>query len=92
METTIETAEPTILSIEGLHCGGCGRTIERALRQVHGVRTVEVDVGQKMVVVEGSASVRDLVAAVDAAGYEARSVDKVAATVDGNTATKCCCG
>lgn len=54
-------------------CNGCVRHVDKALRAVPGVTAVEVNLGDgsAKVVHEESARNDDLIAAVQAAGYEA---------------------
>ncbi len=93
METVIETTNDIVLNISGMHCGGCARTIEKALRQVAGVNAASADVGRKIAEVAGSASAADLIAAVGTAGYEAEVSTASSAAVDQRPAkSKCCCG
>ena len=74
METTLNAVDRTVLDIPGMHCGGCARTIEKALHQVAGVEVAKADAGKKIAEVAGSASGADLVAAVLAGRL--RSVDR----------------
>ncbi len=62
----------TALSVEGMTCGSCARTVERALAGVAGVERAVVDLARGCAVVEGSARPEDLAAAVEGAGYTAR--------------------
>ena len=65
-----------LIQIEGMHCHRCEATIQRTLGAFPGVREVEVDFpsGQASVLHElGSVTVAQLMAAVDAAGYRAKS-------------------
>lgn len=62
----------TTLKIEGMHCASCQAPIERALKEVPGVAVINVNLADREVYVEGTASDDGLVAAVAAAGYEAR--------------------
>ncbi|HMB84204.1 MAG TPA: heavy metal-associated domain-containing protein [Terriglobales bacterium] len=66
------TQQRTALSVSGMTCGSCARTIERALAQVPGVERAAVDFGRKLAFVEGSAATETLVRAVEAAGYGAK--------------------
>ncbi|MEF2551139.1 heavy metal-associated domain-containing protein [Aurantimonas sp. A2-1-M11] len=92
METTIETHGQTVLNIPGMHCGGCARTIEKALGQVAGVAAARADAGPGIAEVVGSACSADLVAAVAAAGYEASVAVSAPEVVDRQAVTsKCCC-
>jgi copper chaperone CopZ len=64
----------TTLRISGMTCNGCVKHVTTALRDLPGVTAVDVDLasGCAKVVHDPEASpVASLVAAVDAAGYEA---------------------
>jgi Cd2+/Zn2+-exporting ATPase len=67
-------ADATVrLSVPEMDCPSCGGTVERALGRVAGVTDAETRPATGRVVVRydpGRASVADLVAAVEAAGYE----------------------
>ncbi|HLF97676.1 MAG TPA: heavy metal translocating P-type ATPase [Methylococcaceae bacterium] len=66
------TSEPVMsLSIGGMRCAGCVKTVEDALRAVPGVVSAEVSFASHIAVVAGSAEAAALRAAVHAAGYEA---------------------
>ena len=52
-------------------CNGCRALIERSLRGVSGVRHVDVDLESKLVMVQGSAAVEQLAAALEAQGKRA---------------------
>jgi copper chaperone CopZ len=60
------------LSISGMTCGGCADTVKRVLSRVPGVTAVEVDLDKGAASVGGTAGGPALVAAVVAAGYDAR--------------------
>ena len=62
------------LSISGMTCSGCARTIERVLSRVQGVSRVTVDLSAGRALIEGGASPAELIAAAEAAGYGAESV------------------
>ena len=60
------------LTIEGMTCGGCQVSVEKALTRVAGVAKVAVSLERKEAVVEGERLDRArLVAAVYDAGYDA---------------------
>lgn len=68
----------TRLAIEGMSCASCTGRVERALAAVPGVTGASVNLAAGRAAIrhpEGVVAVRDLVAAVEAAGYEARPVD-----------------
>ena len=61
----------TQLRIEGMHCGACVATVEKALRKVNGVEDVIVSLTMGSARVVGAASANDLVTAVLNTGYSA---------------------
>lgn len=65
-----------ILSIDGMTCDGCARTVTRALEEVGGKGSATVDRASGRAVVKSTTAAADLVlklvAAVTDAGYEAR--------------------
>lgn len=65
----------TTLSVEGMSCGHCERTVERALRDVPGVTGASADREAGRAIVDGDADVTALVRAVEEAGYAAQAVE-----------------
>jgi copper chaperone CopZ len=61
------------LSIEGMTCTGCTKAVTRALSQVAGVTAVAVDLDAGQAQVEGKVDPQNLIAAVERAGFGARS-------------------
>ncbi len=68
---------PRILSIEGMHCGGCQRRVKQALEQAEGVQWADIDLaaGRAHVRTAGDVPVETLIDAVRQAGYDAEVVD-----------------
>lgn len=65
-----------VLMVEGMSCGHCVMAVKRALSEVEGVGTVDVDLESGRVKVVGEALVDgDLKAAVDDAGYDVASIE-----------------
>ncbi|XOB98954.1 mercury(II) reductase [Deinococcota bacterium DY0809b] len=60
------------LELFGMTCADCAEAVDRALAAVPGVRRVAVDYEAALAEVWGDADPGDLIAAVRAAGYEAR--------------------
>lgn len=61
------------LGIDGMTCGGCVLSVEKALQRVPGVKKVTVSLDKKEAVVEGDALDRArLEGAVTDAGYDVR--------------------
>ncbi len=65
------------LAIEGMSCASCVSKVEKALNGVPGVTRASVNLATERAHVDlaGQVSVGELVKAVEAAGYEARSLD-----------------
>jgi copper chaperone len=60
-----------MITVEGMSCNHCEETVEEALEGVTGVRKAEADHSADQVTVDGDSDLEDLVAAVEAAGYDA---------------------
>lgn len=60
----------TELSVTGMSCEQCERTVEEALAGVAGVEGASADHERDRVVVEGETDPLDLVIAVEDAGYD----------------------
>ena len=58
--------------ITGMNCPHCQSAVKKAIAAVAGVETVEVDLQGGLAIVEGTAPQADVIAAVHAAGFEAR--------------------
>ena len=63
----------TELRIEGVRCGACVASVEKALRKVNGVEDVMVNLTMGSARIVGNASANDLVTAVFNTGYGAES-------------------
>lgn len=61
------------LTVEGMSCGHCERTVEEALRGVSGVTDARADREAERASVDGEADVTVLVEAVEDAGYTAHA-------------------
>ena len=63
------------LAIDGITCAHCVATVTRALKECHGVESVQIDLasGRAVILGDGVKS-HGLVAAVESVGYKARSV------------------
>ncbi|ELZ33989.1 Heavy metal transport/detoxification protein [Halogeometricum pallidum JCM 14848] len=59
------------LTVEGMSCEHCEQTVEEALSGVDGVESASADRDAASATVEGDADARNLVAAVEDAGYDA---------------------
>ena len=66
--------------VSGMHCAACSARVEKAVSKVPCVTTCAVNLLTNSMGVEGTASPKDIMAAVKAAGYKA-SLDKKNASV-----------
>jgi copper chaperone CopZ len=74
MSADVARDQLALVRIEGMHCHKCEQSIQKALSQFPGVHEVEVDFnsGQASVLFDrGSVSVKQLMDAVNEAGYRA---------------------
>lgn len=62
----------TVIRIDGMTCGGCAKSVEKALGAVNGVKSVKVDLDAKTATVAASdtVTVGALNDAVEDAGYD----------------------
>jgi copper chaperone len=92
----------TRLSIVGMSCGACVRHVTTALNGLTGVVHVDVDLPKNEAVVDhllDRVNETGLIAAIDAAGYQASVVasnaepaDLQSPTAPARRSTSCCCG
>lgn len=68
-ENTLNSQDGIVLKIEGMTCGHCKGSVEKALLKVPGVTQAEVDLANKQAVVIGTADRSSLAKAIDEAGY-----------------------
>ncbi len=57
--------------VNGMKCGGCVSNVEKAIKKLPGIESVEVDLDTAMAVVKGVASAESIGSAIDAAGFNA---------------------
>lgn len=60
-----------VLKVEGMTCGGCAASVERAILRADPFAKVKIDLTTGRVEAESRASATELAAAVKAAGYDA---------------------
>ncbi|MCX5515869.1 heavy metal translocating P-type ATPase [Kaistia algarum] len=81
--STLKTAEPIDLAIEGMTCASCVSRVEKALKKVPGVTEASVNLATERATVQaGGANAEALEAAVRAAGYEAHAITRAAPQED----------
>ncbi|HVJ47702.1 CopZ family metallochaperone [Desulfitobacterium sp.] len=64
-----DVSQTTVLKIEGMTCGHCQASVEKALIGVSGVTEARVNLDRKEAVVKGSVDREKLARAVEEAGY-----------------------
>ncbi len=85
----VQAAETITLSISGMDCDGCVKSVTEAIKGVEGVAEVEVSLENQTAVVKGgSLDIMKLAAAVDEAGYGAMPFDPVAPLAPVDTTKK----
>ena len=57
-------------SIEGVKCGGCVATVKERLSKLDNVNNIEINIQEKTIEVEGTASKEDLQAALSDTNYK----------------------
>lgn len=58
------------ITVEGATCGGCVKSIEKAVSQVSGVTSVNFDLDSKLAKVDGDADKAQIVDAIEMAGFD----------------------
>ena len=56
--------------VDGLTCGGCVRGVTNAIQRIDPDSTVDVDLATKTVKVESALAAKDIVGAIEGAGFE----------------------
>ena len=65
-------SETLVYRVPGMHCSHCEAAVKEELAEIEGVEAVDVDLGSKVVTVQGRGLSDDsLRAAISGAGYEA---------------------
>ena len=59
------------LTLSGLHCVNCVKSVEKALNEVPGVEKVTVTLSPQQAIVEGEVEAQTLIDAIDEIGFEA---------------------
>ena len=59
------------LTLSGLHCGNCVKSVEKALNEVPGVEKVTVTLSPQQAIVEGEVEAQTLIDTIDEIGFEA---------------------
>lgn len=61
----------TTIKLDGLHCGACVNSVKNALEALDSVTKAEVTLDPQQAVVEGSATVEELIGTITEIGFEA---------------------
>ena len=65
------------IMIEGMSCGHCVKHVQEALEGLNDVSSVEVNLAEKYAVVETTVEDSQLQEAIDDAGYDVISIEKL---------------
>lgn len=62
----------TTLTVQGMTCGGCAKSVERAINELAGISSVAVDwqAGQVVVSHDETVSQADIIGVIDDAGFD----------------------
>ncbi|QLB15119.1 hypothetical protein A6B39_06445 [Mannheimia granulomatis] len=60
------------LQLDGLHCGNCVKSVEKALNEVVGVTQALITLENQTAIIEGNVVAEDLIAAIEDIGFEAK--------------------
>lgn len=72
----IQAAETITLSISGMDCDGCVKSVTEAIKGVDGVAEVEVSLDNQTAIIKGGAiDIMKIAAAIDEAGFGATPFD-----------------
>ena len=63
-------AGTVVYAVEGMHCNHCKAAVEKAVGELKGVASAEVNLGAKTVTVTGTATTDEVQKAVEKAGFE----------------------
>ncbi|QAU33333.1 cation transporter [Janthinobacterium sp. 17J80-10] len=61
------------LQVEGMSCGHCVGAVTRSVKEVDAAATVEVDLAAQKIKVQSTATLADIAAAVEDAGYPVKN-------------------
>ncbi len=62
-----------VLNIDNMHCGGCVKSVTRAVKSVAPTVEVAADVAKRTVEIRGIADIKATLRALDDAGFPGRS-------------------
>lgn len=81
-----------IFKVNGMSCGSCKHTVEKALQDIEGVTSVQVNMNPPEAIIEtvDSVIVKQLNSALSKAGNY--SLGDVEATIPDKSKGGCCCG
>jgi len=92
-EDSSRNSPPVILKITGMSCASCVRRVEKALSEIHGVQSAEVNLSTEKATVflEDRVPLAQLKEAVESIGFGAQTVDQSQAVLEiqGMTCASC---
>ncbi len=60
------------LQLDGLHCGNCVKSVDKALRELPTVSDVKIDLTTQMATIESEEDAKTLIDAIVDIGFEAK--------------------
>lgn len=61
----------TTLKLDGLHCGNCVKSVEKALKDLPSVADVKIDLATQMAEINSQESVQTLIETIENIGFDA---------------------
>lgn len=62
----------TVLNVDNMHCGGCVKSVTRAIKNVAPAVEVAADVAKRTVEIRGIADIKAILRALDDVGFPGR--------------------
>lgn len=78
------------LTVEGMTCGHCVRTVTYALQALDANASVSVDLPGKTVLVRGDIRAAEATQALAAQGYDVIATDETVAAAPAESGSQCC--
>lgn len=62
------------ISVDGMSCQHCVNSVEKALQNLEGIKSIQVNLDSKLVTLEGEVSSELACKAIEAEGYNAKPI------------------
>ena len=65
----ITMTENKILNVEGMTCNHCKMNVEKNVQKIEGIKSVEADINNKTVIIQGDANWEEVINTINELGY-----------------------